>query len=164
MNTSSSAMPTDPNASLPGHGLTTRESDPTGGRSDPRGSGTTGHDRDTLGADASALSDAASDSSRRPASRQSEFSAFLDDLKQLVRGQPAPQSNLRGQIQQRVGQAKDRMSSAFGSAQDAGAAVGDRMRSGLDQSRDLVNDRPLQAVTAAALVGLLVGYLMAGRR
>lgn len=165
---------------IPGHGPSTQVSDPSAGRTDPRGIGTSGQDRDLLGANASALSrpPGAGPVSGKP---QSEFGAFLDDLSQLLRSQGSSPSagssvsggqgssagtgsDLRSELERRVAQARDKMSGALGSAQDAGAAVTDRMRRGLDQSSDLLAERPLQAVTIAAAVGLLVGLLLADRR
>ena len=159
---------------MPGHGPSSQVSDPSGGRTDPRGIGVSGQDRDLLGADVSALS-------RQPGSGptsgkpQSEFSAFLEDLSQLVRSQNASAtsgsstttssgSDLRGEIEKRVAQAREKMSGALGSAQNAGAAVSDRMRRGLDQSTDVLAERPLQTITIAAAAGLLVGLLLADRR
>lgn len=159
---------------MPGHGPSTQASDPSAGRTDPRGIGVSGQDRDLLGANASALSrqPGTGPASTKP---QSEFSAFLDDLSQLVRSQSSDTSpgastgsstgpDLRSEIEKRVSQARDKMSGVLGSAQDAGAVVTDRMRRGLDQSSDMLAERPLQAITIAAAVGLLVGLLLADRR
>lgn len=161
---------------IPGHGPSTQVSDPSAGRTDPRGIGVSGQDRDLLGANASELSrqPGTGPTSSKP---QSEFSAFLDDLSQLVRSQGSSSSagpsssgssgsgsDLRSEIERRVAQAREKMSGALGSAQDAGAAVTDRMRRGLDQSTDMLAERPLQAITIAAAVGLLVGLLLADRR
>lgn len=160
------------NDSLPGHGQIPREADMTGGRSDPRGSGVAGQDRDLLGAQASALAgeDTASygsdygQSGSAGRSRQSEFGAFLDDLTQLVRGQSGggggAGSELRAEIERRVGMARERMNDALGQAQEAGAMYTERMRRGLDQSREMVAERPLSAVAVAAIGGLIVGMLL----
>lgn len=228
MNTTYSPIPSDDQSRLPGHGPSARETDLTGGRADPRASGVSGHDRDLLGAEAAMLSE-----SNHPG--QSEFGAFLDDLSQLVRSQKAhgsqaagqgaqaSQAGLTDQIEQRISQARQKLSSALGSAQShvtdalgsaqsrvsgvigaigsaqdrvsgaldsaqgrvsdvigsaqsrvsgaldsaqqARAQATRRVRQGMDQSLDLIQERPLQAIAAAAAGGLLLGLLLSsGRR
>ena len=63
--------------------------------------------------------------SRSDASRHSEFGAFLDDLSDLARDAGgSAQAELRGEIERRVSQARDRMSQAL----DEGVAISHRAR------------------------------------
>lgn len=116
-------------------------------------------------AGAAASRAAAADYDRRPA-RQSELSAFLDDVSELLRGSDA--SDLREMLEQRVAQARDTLSQAVSQAQEAGAVVQARARESvhrtMETSRGAIVERPLSAVAIAAVGGLVIGLLLGSRR
>lgn len=99
-------------------------------------------------------------------SRRSEFRAFLDDLSALI--ERSTGRDLRREIEQRVDDARDRLSQAMGQAQEASSMAAERAREAmnrtLDASRDVVTERPVVAIAAAAGVGLLIGLLLRSRR
>ena len=104
------------------------------------------------------------DSTAKP----TEFSAFLDDLLGLLRNTVGEGSDLRGQIEQRVTQAREQLSQALEQAQKTGSEVGAKAREGVqrgvDVSREMVTERPLSSVSIAAVGGLIVGMLLTARR
>lgn len=93
---------------------------------------------------------------------QSEFSTFLDDLSELIRGPSGTQpSELRSELERRVGTAREHMSHAMEQAQHAGAMLNDRVQRGMTDARHMVEEKPMQAVTIAAIGGLVLGMLLA---
>ena len=195
MSTPPSNLPPDQHGLLPGHGPTAPVSDPAGARADPGHDRTTGHDREVLGAELGEQTAALYGRVHEGGPpEQSEFRAFLDDLKLLVRSQRA-QSQVQspGEPDRRIDRVRGRMSDALGTAAQAGSVAGRRvrqgfdrsrtqMRQGLDRSREQVRHRfgqsrqrvqsgigqsrrmvaahPLEALVAAAAVGLVVGWLL----
>jgi ElaB/YqjD/DUF883 family membrane-anchored ribosome-binding protein len=97
-------------------------------------------------------------------SQRSEFGAFLDDLSDLARGTGggAP-AELRGEIEHRVSQARERMSQALDQGVEMSHRARDQMQRGIDYSRDTVSGRPLSALMVAAVGGLIVGLLLSRR-
>jgi ElaB/YqjD/DUF883 family membrane-anchored ribosome-binding protein len=97
---------------------------------------------------------------------RSEFGDFLDDLSELARG-AGGHGDLRGEIERRVSQARGRMDDALEEGVEMGHRARREMRRqmhrGLDYSRDTVTERPLSAMTAAAIGGLIVGLLLTRR-
>jgi ElaB/YqjD/DUF883 family membrane-anchored ribosome-binding protein len=92
----------------------------------------------------------------------SEFGDFLDDLSELARG-AGGHGDLRGEIERRVSQARGRMDDALEQGVEMGHRARRQMRRGIDYSRDTVTERPLSAMTAAAIGGLIVGLLLTRR-
>jgi ElaB/YqjD/DUF883 family membrane-anchored ribosome-binding protein len=95
---------------------------------------------------------------------RSEFGAFLDDLSELARG-GGHGTDLRGEIERRVTQARRRTSAALeqGAALSARARARAQVNHGLAVSRDAVAGRPLSSLAIAAVGGLIVGLLMSRR-
>jgi ElaB/YqjD/DUF883 family membrane-anchored ribosome-binding protein len=101
---------------------------------------------------------------RSDTSQRSEFGAFLDDLSDLARGAGGgAQAELRGEIERRVSQARDRMSQALDQGVEMSHRARDQMQRGIDYSRDTVSGRPLSALMVAAVGGLIVGLLLSRR-
>jgi ElaB/YqjD/DUF883 family membrane-anchored ribosome-binding protein len=92
---------------------------------------------------------------------RSEFGAFLDDLSELARG--SGQGDLRDELERRVSQARGRMSAALDQGMEMSARARDQMQRGIEYSRDAVVERPLSALSLAAIGGLLVGLLLSRR-
>ncbi len=99
---------------------------------------------------------------RSDESDRSEFGAFLDDLSELARG-GGHGSDLRGEIERRVAQARSRMSAALDQGREMSARARDQVNRGLDVSRDAVAERPLSYLAMAAVGGLIVGLLLSRR-
>ncbi|RPH45454.1 MAG: DUF883 domain-containing protein [Burkholderiales bacterium] len=91
----------------------------------------------------------------------SEFGAFLDDLSELARG--TGHGDLRGELERRVSQARGRMTEALDQGVEMSHRAREQMRRGIDYSRDTVTERPLSALTVAAVGGLIVGLLLSRR-
>jgi ElaB/YqjD/DUF883 family membrane-anchored ribosome-binding protein len=97
-------------------------------------------------------------------SQRSEFGAFLDDLSDLARSAGGgAQAELRGEIEHRVSQARERMSQALDQGVEMSHRARDQMQRGLDYSRDTVSGRPLSSLMVAAVGGLIVGLLLSRR-
>ena len=138
MSTPSSNLPPDRRGILPGHGPTPHAVDPAGARADPGHDRTTGHDREVLGAELGEQTAALYDRVHTGGPpEQSEFRAFIDDLTQLVRSQRS-QSRSGGEPDARVARMRGRVSSAFGSAAEAGSVAGQHVRRQFDRSRQQV--------------------------
>ncbi len=97
---------------------------------------------------------------------QGEFSAFLDDLSELLRGTPV--GDIRAQLHDRVEQARRSLEHAMGQAQQASAEIGQRAREEMDRrlesTRQTVHEHPLTAVGVSAAIGFLVGVLFGRQR
>jgi ElaB/YqjD/DUF883 family membrane-anchored ribosome-binding protein len=92
---------------------------------------------------------------------RSEFSAFLDDLSALTRGQS--QSDLHGEIERRVSQARHRMSNALDQGREMTVRARDQMNRGIEHSREAVSERPLSYLAMAMVGGLVIGLLISRR-
>ncbi len=93
---------------------------------------------------------------------RSEFGAFLDDLSELARG-GGHGTDLRGELERRVAQARTRMNAALDQGMEMSARARDQMHRGIEVSRDAVVERPLSSVAIAAIGGLIVGLLLSRR-
>nr|HMS80183.1 hypothetical protein [Burkholderiaceae bacterium] len=91
-----------------------------------------------------------------------EFGAFLDDLSELARG-GGHGTDLRGELERRVAQARTRMNAALDQGMEMSARARDQMHRGIEVSRDAVVERPLSSVAIAAIGGLIVGLLLSRR-
>jgi ElaB/YqjD/DUF883 family membrane-anchored ribosome-binding protein len=99
---------------------------------------------------------------RSDETHRSEFGAFLDDLSELARG-GGHGTDLRGEIERRVSQARSRMSAALDQGAEMSARAREQMHRGLEVSRDAVAERPLSYLAMAAVGGLIVGLLLSRR-
>ena len=93
---------------------------------------------------------------------RSEFGAFLDDLSELAR-RGGHSTELRGELERRVSQARERMGAAFDQGMEMSARARDRMNRGIEVSRDAVAERPLSSLAIAAVGGLILGLLLSRR-
>ena len=94
---------------------------------------------------------------------RSEFGAFLDDLSELARGGGGHGTDLRGEIERRVSQARSRMTAALDQGVEMSVRARHQMTRGLEVSRDAVAERPLSYLAMAAVGGLIVGLLLSRR-
>jgi ElaB/YqjD/DUF883 family membrane-anchored ribosome-binding protein len=100
---------------------------------------------------------------RADESHRSEFGAFLDDLSELARGGGGQGSDLRNELERRVSQARERMSTALDQGREMTVRARDQMARGIDYSRDAVSERPLSYLGMAMIGGLLIGMLISRR-
>ena len=100
---------------------------------------------------------------RSDETRRSDFGAFLDDLSELARG-GGHGTDLRGEIERRVSQARRRTSAALEQGAELSARAREQVHHGLEVSRDAVAGRPLSSLAIAAIGGLIVGLLLMSRR
>lgn len=95
-------------------------------------------------------------------SAQSRVSDVIGSAQDRVSG---ALGSAQGHVSDVLETAQTRLTGALESAQQARAQATRQVRRGMDQSLGLIQDRPLQAIAAAAASGLLVGLLLsAGRR
>ncbi len=123
-------------------------------------SGASGPDLGASGA--GGMATGGSNWTRSDETNRSEFGAFLDDLSELAR-RGGQGTELRGELERRVSQARARMSAALDQGMEMSARARDRMNRGIEVSRDAVAERPLSALAIAAVGGLLVGLLLSRR-
>lgn len=95
-----------------------------------------------------------------------EFNDFLDDVATLLESSSG--ADIRAEIEKRVKTAKASLKGAVDGISESSSELAERAREGLerslDYSRDRVAERPLSSVGVAAVGGLIVGLLLAGRR
>jgi ElaB/YqjD/DUF883 family membrane-anchored ribosome-binding protein len=98
-------------------------------------------------------------------SHRSEFGAFLDDLSELARGGGASGHgvDLRDELERRVAQAREKMSTALDQGREMTVRARVQMARGIDHSRDAVSERPLSYLGLAMIGGLLIGMLISRR-
>ncbi|MCA3180108.1 MAG: hypothetical protein O9345_04780 [Burkholderiaceae bacterium] len=72
-------------------------------------------------------------------------------------------TDLRGQIERRMSQARRRTRAALEQGAEMSTRAREQLTHGLEVSRDAVAGRPLSSLAIAAVCGLIVGLLMSRR-
>lgn len=113
----------------------------------------------------SALGSAQSQVSEVIGSAQSRVSGVIGAIGSAQDRVSGALDSAQDRVSDVIGSAQSRVSGALDSAQQVRAQATRRVRQGMDQSLDLIQERPLQAIAAAAAGGLLLGLLLSsGRR
>lgn len=117
------------------------------------------------GPDAVSASRAAIESGRAAASgsgalHTSELKALIDELVSLVR---VSQGDLKADLEHRVAEARERLSSTLDQSRELSARAREQMQRSVEASRDVVAHRPLSAIAMSVAVGLVAGLLLSRR-
>lgn len=85
------------------------------------------------------------------------------ELRAIARHAEALLAATAGEVDERVREARERLSASLAEARRKYQGLGDELRDTVEATDRFVRDKPYQAVGGSFVVGLLLGWLLRGR-